>query len=321
MFFNDPQDQMAIRRSLDVQRALASSGAGAVLVQPVVDQVIANLVTYDNPLRANLPRRPGSGQAWLLNRRSAPGTTPASWVADTDTLVEDNGTYARSTFTYRTLAARGKVTRLLQATGRTYMDILAEEMEYRAEDLGNTEDQAWLIGNNTDDSNQPDGLCVLIAAATCVLTTTATAGEAPTLEEIDETIDACRYNPNMIICSKRTRRQMQTILRANQIIVEEVEVNGGFRLMSYNGIPIFVSSNMTDTKTFDGSVISAETGGSISELYVVDTARTWIGELTPLTMAPLARTSSQFDQFDLYEDVVMVVRDAAANAKLIGLAP
>ena len=321
MLFKNASEQAEIRKSLSVQRALNSSGAGAVLVQPVVDTIIANLVEYRNPLRANLPRLPGSGQAWLLNRRSAPGTTPATWLADTGAPVEDNGSYARTTFTYRSLVARGQVTRLLQATGRTYTDILAEEMELRAQDVGNTEDQAWLIGNNTDDSAQPDGLCVLITAGQCVLATTASPGEHLTLEEVDEAIDTCRYNPNMLIGSKRTRRQMESLLRANQMTVNQIEVNGGFQLLSYNGIPVYVSTNMVDTKNFNGTRNTAETGGTASELYVVDTDNTWIGELTPMTMAPLARTTSQYDEFDIYEDVVEVVRDPAANAKLIGIAP
>jgi len=315
------QDRIEIRKSLDVQRALNSSNAGAVLVQPIVDTIIANLVEYNNPLRANLPRKSGSGQAWLMNRRTAPGTTPADWVADTDTPVEDNGTYARTTFTYRTLVARGQVTRKLQATGRTYTDILAEEMELRVDDVGDTEDQAWLIGNNTGDSDQPDGLCVLIAAGQCVATTTANGGQAVTLDKVDEAIDKCTRDPDMLIGSKRTRRQMETLLRANQMTVNQVEVNGGFRLLSYNGIPVYVSSNMVDTKTFDGSDTTSETGSNTSELYCVDTEHTWVGELTPMTMAPLARTTSQNDQFDIYEDVVLVVRNNQANAKLIGIAP
>jgi len=321
MLFKDQNASARIRRSLDVQRALNESNSGAVLVQPVVDTVIANLVEYNNPLRANLQRRPGSGQAWLLNRRSAPGTTPAAWVADTDTSVEDNGSYARTSFTYRTLLATGRVTRKLQATGRTYTDVLAEEMEFRVEDVGDTEDKALLVGNNTADGNQPDGLCVLITAGQCVATTTASGGQAVTLDNVDETIDKCRFNPDMLIMSKRSKRNMESLLRANQMTVNQIEVNGGFLLLSYNGVPVYVSSNMLDTKTFNGSRTTLETGSDTSEIYAVDSERTWVGELTPLTMAPLARTTSQYDEFDIYEDIVLVVRDAAANAKLIGIAP
>lgn len=319
MFWKSRAEKEKLIRSINIQRALDSSGAGAVLVQPQVDRIIANLVEYKNPLRQNLPRKPGSGQAWLLNRRSAPGTTLATWLADTTEPVEDNGTYARSTFTYRTLVARGKVTRKLQATGQTYSDVLMDEMELRALDVKDVEEQALLIGNNTADSAQPDGLCVLIAAGQCVLTTTVSGGEPLTLDDVDAAIDKCVYNPNMIISSKRTRRQMETLLRANQMTVNQVEVNGGFKLLSYNGIPVYVSTRMVDTKTFNGTRNTSETGGDTSELNVVDTEHTWVGDLTPLTMAPLAKTSSQFDQFDIYEDTVLVIRDPAANAKLIGI--
>jgi HK97 family phage major capsid protein len=309
-----------IRKGM-TERAVTSSAAGAVLVQTVTDQIVANLVEYNNPLRMNLPRRPGSGQAWLLNRRSAPGTTPAQWIADTAEPEEDNGTYARVSFTYRTLIARGKITRQVQATGRDYLDIMTEEMEQRAEDFRNQEDKALLVGNNTANTAQPDGLCVLIPVGQCVITTTADGGEKMTLLDIDTTIDTCTGDPDAIIVSKRSRREIQALLQANQRHVNVVEVNGGFQLLSYNGIPVYVSSNLLDTKMFNGAITTQETGGDNSELYVVDFDHTWVGELTPVTMAPLAMTSSQFDQFDIYEDVVLVVRNNQANAKLIGIDP
>ncbi len=315
----DINRQKALRKSLQIERVLDDSGAGAVLVQPEIDSVVAQLVEYKNPLRANLPRKPGSGQSWLLNRRSAPGTTPAEWVADTGTTVEDNGTYARVTFTYRTLLAEGRVTRKLQAEGATYTDILADEMEARVNDVADTEENALLIGNNTGNTAQPDGLCVLIPVGQCVMTTDQTGGEAMTLADLDELVDTCRYNPDMLIMSKRSRRQINALLQSDQQFVNMVEVQGGFKVMSYNQIPIYISTRMVDTKNFNGAIHTAETGGSNSEIYAVDSEHTWVGELTPITMAPLARTSSQFDAFHIYEDIVLVVRDAAANAKLIGI--
>ena len=117
---------------VDIQKALDISGAGSVLMQPVIDKVVAQLVDYRNPLRQNLPRKPGSGNAWILNRRTPTGGTPAQWVLDTEDITEDVGTYEQFSFYYKTLAARGKVTRKLQAVGRTYADVLADELEARA---------------------------------------------------------------------------------------------------------------------------------------------------------------------------------------------
>lgn len=320
-YWQDSERLADLRRSLNIERALTSSGAGAILVQPEVDTIIANLVDYRNPLRQNVPRKPGSGQSWLLNRRSVPGTTVAQWAADTTEPVNDDGSYARVTFTYRTLIARGRISRQLQATGQSYADIMQMEMEARALDFRDQEDNAMLLGNNTGNANQPDGLCVLITAGQCVMTTTASGGEALTLDEIDNAIDLCRYNPDMIVCSKRTRRQISALLSANHMTVDKVEVNGGFKLLSYNGIPVYTSNNMVDIKTFNGQRVTLETGSNTSEMYTLDTEHFWVGELTPLTVQPLAKTTSQYDEFDIYEDVVFVIRDVASASKYIGLAP
>lgn len=320
-YWQDAERLTELRKALNIERALTSSGAGAILVQPEVDTIIANLVDYRNPLRQNVPRKPGSGQSWLLNRRSAPGTTTSQWAADTTEPVNDDGSYTRVTFTYRTQIARGRISRQLQATGQSYADVMQLEMEARALDFRNDEDSALLIGNNTANANQPDGLCVLITAGQCVLTTTASGGEALTLDELDNAIDLCRYDPNMIIASKRTRRQVSALLSANHMTTDRIDVNGGFRLLSYNGIPVYTSSNMAETKTFNGTRVTLETGSNTSELYVVDTSHFWVGELTPLTVQPLAKVTSQYDEFDIYQDVVFVIRDVASAAKYIGLAP
>ncbi|GAH89346.1 unnamed protein product, partial [marine sediment metagenome] len=138
---------------VDIEKALeigsATTGPGAVLMQPVIDKVVAQLVDFRNPIRQNLPRKPGSGNAWILNRRTAATSTPAVWVNDTEEIVEDQGTYTQHSFHYKTLAARGKITRKLQAVGRTYADILADELEARSLEFKNTEDLALTVGAST----------------------------------------------------------------------------------------------------------------------------------------------------------------------------
>ncbi|RLF98543.1 MAG: hypothetical protein DRN49_05720 [Thaumarchaeota archaeon] len=312
-----------VNKVVDIEKALDISGAGSILMQPVIDKVVAQLVDYRNPLRQNLPRKPGSGSAWVLNRRTACSTTPAAWVLDTDELHEDEGNYTQVSFYYKTLAARGKVTRKLQAVGRTYADILADELESKVLEFKDVEDKGLLIGSTTASatSKEMQGLKWLIPESQTVVCYAGTAGGTLTLELLDEAIDLCTGEPDMLIMSKKTRRLLNALLQSSQRFIDKIEVKGGFKVMSYNNIPIYTSNNVVNTQSVGaGGTVSSEVGGSTSSIYVVDTEHTWVGVLTPVKVQPLAKTSSQFDKFDIFCDEVLVVRNYQANSKLVGIA-
>lgn len=57
---------------------------------------------------------------------------------------------------------------------------------------------------------------------------------------IDEIEKQSGETPNMIICSWGVRRAIQKILSVGSRIVDTVELKGGYKAMSYNGIPIVV---------------------------------------------------------------------------------
>lgn len=306
---------------LDLRKALDASAAGSILVDPEVDKIIGDLVERRYPLRNLLPRLPGDGQSWLLNRRDSPGTTVAEWIGDTADPVEDNGVYTRHTFTYRTILSRGKVTRKLQATGRSYSDVLADEMVMRTRDFASIEEKAYLLGSNGAVANEPDGLQWLTPAGQCVATTTVSGGDNLTLDMLDQLVDKIGTDPmrSLLIGSKRTMRRINSLMQAQQMFIDSVEVAGGFRLRTYNGTPLLPSIKMVDTQTFDGNKVTSDTTGATSSLFAIDLDNVFIGELTPLTAVPLAKKSSQYDEFDIYCDEVLVVRSTLGTAKLIGI--
>jgi len=308
-------------------RALSQSTVGSILSQPEIDRVVEQLVNYDNPLRQNLPRKKGSGEAYNLNRRT-PGSTAGQMVADTDDLVENTGSYAQTSFTYRTVGIRGKVTRKAQAIGRSYANVLADEMEAKANDFRDYEDYNLIWGQNPANSpiyghggnNDINGLHKVIDAGNVVLVTTSQAGGALTTELLDKAIDVIRGDAKMIIASLAGRRKINAVLQTSQRFVDKVEVKGGFKVLAYNDIPIFTSTNISDTMFFNGTDIVAISGSTpTTAIYVVDTTKVFVGELTPLTMMPLAKKSSQYDEFDIFEDISLVVRDVKGASRLVGI--
>jgi hypothetical protein len=305
------------------ERALTVAGAGSTLLQTFINRTVQQLHLRELGASAVLPRMPGSGDAAYINRRT-PGAD-AEWVADTDTPTSIEGSYAQVSFTYRTLLTRGTVTRKLQATGRSYGDILAGEISGRTGDFSETFEEALIIGDNGIDANQFDGLITLtqLTASQIVLQTTTVTGDALTLEALDETIDvvkgAAARSDLVILASFKGRRLLNAALQAQQQFNDMIEVGAGFRVRTYDGIPIVTTTAMPDVLTFDGSTITAYSGSTTTAILVVNTRYVWIEELTPMTVMPLAKRSSQFDEFDIFWDGVLVLANTRGSAILIGI--
>lgn len=267
-----------------------------------------------------MKRKKGSGAAYYVNRRT-PSSTAATFVGDTDDLTESTGTYTQVAFNYKTLGVQGKVTRKARAIGADYVDLLAAEMEAKAEEFKDKEEWAYLWGDASTDSKAFNGLWKLCDDDNKIKAGSDSGGGALTLDLMDQAIDAVRGNPDLIICSKRTRRRLNALLQAQQQFVNVTEVKGGFKVLSYNGIPVLVSSNVPDTLTVavDCSDIAGLTGGTLSTLFVLDSSKVFVAELTPLKVEPLGKVSSQYDAFDIYCDEVLVATDAMAISMIIGI--
>ncbi len=291
-----------------LKKALNIANAGNTLQQPLVDRVLQELIEVNNPLRQNLPRKPGSGSDWILNQRTARGT--GGFVDDTEEPTDTQSTYLQKKFTYKTIIQRGKATRKLQAVGKTLLDIEAEEIESALQVVRDTEENALINGDSAVNPKQFDGLRKLTPAGQVVV---AGANGAPlTLDLLDAAIDLNRGNPNMLIMSKKANRKLNGLLQAQQRFVDTVEVTGGFRVQVYNGIPIFRSIFVSDAQTQGTSNVA-------SDIFVLDTSAVWVGELTPLKMVRLAQKSSQFSEFDVFEDLTLVFGNDIKVSRLAGV--
>jgi hypothetical protein len=291
-----------------LKKALNMANAGNVMQQPLVDQVLQELIEVNNPLRQNLPRKPGSGSDWILNQRTSRGAA-ASFVDDTDEPAETQSTYIPKKFPYKTVIQRGKVTRKLQAVGKSLLDIQAEEVSNALQSVRDAEEDAMINGDSAVNPKQFNGLRKLIPPGQIAV---AGANGAPlTLDLLDEAIDLNRGNPNMLIMSKRANRKLNALLQAQQRFTDTVEVKGGFRVQVYNDIPIFRSIFVSDSQVQGNS-------NETTDIYVLDTTSVWVGELTPLKMLNLAQKSSQFGEFDIFEDITLVLGNDIKASRLAG---
>jgi len=116
----------------------------------------------------------------------------------------------------------------------------------------------------------------------------------------------------MMIMSKKANRKLNSLLQAQQRFTDTMEVKGGFRLQSYNGIPIFRSIWISDAQT-------QGTANNCSDIFILDTSAVWVGELTPLNMVRLAQKSSQGSEFDILEDITLVLANDIKVSRLAGV--
>lgn len=301
----------------EIRKAIYEGDTG-VTVDKELDKIIGRIVDFQNPIRANVPRIQGTGTGYKCKRR-APGATPAKWVLDTEEGDEGTGSYTEVEFPFRTILARGQVSRKARKQGQALIDLLVEEIESKANEFKNTEEAAMITGNSSD-GKTPDGLKYLIPSSQQIL---ANAGVTPgdlTLDLMDQLLDKVKGIPSALFMSKRSRRRLNALLQASQRFLDRTEVKGGFKVLSYNECPIFASSNIVNTQQVDGTGVTSETGGSSSTIYCVSFVEFFVKELTSVQILPLARTSSQFEKFDIFCDEVFPIRDYLTAAKLVGVA-
>jgi HK97 family phage major capsid protein len=348
MSINDVKwGNLSPERRQSFERALtgATVAAGGGLLQDFVNRTIQQLTVREWGLTNFLDRKPGSGSQAIINRR-APNAALASWVAAATDPTEGTGTYSQATFAYQTLATRGTVARKLIAQGRTYSDVLADEMAAKAEDFMFQLETTGLVGRNAADA-VPDGFLTLVndnaLAGTGVdflvdgnnPAETAGAfgggGAALTLGMLDRLVDKCKGSsiPSdlALVLSPKMNRVLAALLQADQRFTNQVEIAAGIIVRTYLGIPIIVSTAMPDTVNDAAgpaapSIADAAnmfTAGDNSIIMCINKRYNWIEELTPMTVLPLAKTTSANDSFDMYMDATFVNANTRGAVSLIGL--
>ena len=300
-----------------LKKSLGESDISALYQSRDIDAVLVKLVDYLNPLRQNMDRKPGSGTGYQGYQRAA-GITANTFgnvldVVETDTIEERAGVYTELYLPYKTIASRGRVYRKVQKTGAGIADLMREELEGKAMELRDAEEFRVFWGKDpTPNANQFPGLNSYMnthSGQVVALTNTGT-GVTLTLEAMDQAIDLCLGNPGLILTSRVGRRKLNALLQAQQRFVDSIEIRGGFKVMSYNGIPVLPCTTIPDTLNItSGGTISALTGGSSTAFFVVSLEDVFMSVLTEPTLMPLARTTSQYEEFDMFMDETLVVRD------------
>ena len=311
-----------------LKKSLGEADVSSLYQSRELDKVLVKLVDYMNPLRQNMDRKQGSGTGYQNYRRAA-GLTANAFsdnidVIETDSAEEKAGTYSELYLPYKTILSKGRVYRRVQKTGASIADLMREEVEGKAIELRDAEERRVFWGNSpTANSKQWPGInsyMVTNASTQVVALTNTGTGVTLTLEALDRAIDLNLGNPGLILTSRTGRRKLNALLQAQQRFVDKIEIKGGFKVMSYNDIPVVACSNIPDTLNItSGGTVSSLTGGSSTAFFIVDLQEVFMSVLTEVTMMPIARATSQYEEFEMFMDETLVVRDYRKVSMITGI--
>lgn len=303
-----------------IEKALTIAGVGDSLAQQVVSPVIPFMAIHKNPLLNAIPSPRWEGRGFYWDTY-AEGSTPSTFVADTDDATEDTGTYTRNYKLYKTQITSGKVTRMTQDTGSNFVNALLKEAEHKMRGFRNKMEKQLLVGEA--DSVSPGGLYEEIPASQRILNSTTSGGAILNETKLNQMLHLAQADNNryFIVSSDIVQQQLEAIMNTltGRYDQKSIEVLGGVFVPTYRNVPWYVSTNMPDVCTFDGASTTALTGGTASMVYCCDSSIVTRYTLNQPTFFPLARTTSQYFKFEIFADWLLAVEDYLYTGRLDGI--
>lgn len=225
----------------DIERALSTSVAstGAYLLPEVVDPVIRDYVAKATPVLSVVTRVNWPTQTYWIRKRTALPT--AAFSTDGGSLPSaSSSSYDKVAKTVKYLYTRGEVTGPLIAAAGGVVNALQEEIRVHSGVIAERLATAICVGDGTEDSNAG-----IVGIKNQVNTSTpgdeggtTTASGALTLAMIDKALDDTKGEADVIMTSRAVRRKINALLQGQQRFLDRVEVGAGFRVLSYDGVPI-----------------------------------------------------------------------------------
>ena len=245
--------------------AEASKLSNDILLQGVVETIVK-----DSPILQQRPFIEIVGNGLTYNQEK---TLPNIDFYDVgDTWAESTPTFEQLTANLKIMGGDADVDNFLKATRSNVQDLEAAIIELKAKALKQKFEEAFIYGDSVTSSKQFDGLRLLIDTTTTsdqVIAMAAT-GATLTLDKLDELIDAVKGGkPDMLLMSRRSRRKMNTLVRAAGGMMDTDRDSWGNFTQLWDGIPIGVNDWILDTHVATDSLETDTTGGDCSTIYAI----------------------------------------------------
>lgn len=229
-------DTYTIRKALDL-----ASTAAAYLLPEVVDQSIRDFVSKEPVIYNVVNKVPWATNTYWIRKRTALPT--AEWRPDGGPLPAVSDTaYGKVAKTVKYLYTRGEVTGPMQEAAGSVFNALASEVETHSAAM--IEKLSTDLVTATGASNDIQGMLYQISTDTSLNAgggTMDAGGAALSLAMLDEAIDMTNGTADLMVINQRVRRSINGLLQAQQTFNDSIEVSAGFRVRTYDGLPMVTS--------------------------------------------------------------------------------
>lgn len=295
--------------ALDISKALStqSSTTGDVLIPEVISAGIREYFEQRTPVYNQIRKEVVETNAIIYKEQTS--VPIASFGAELGVLpAAQNAAYAERSMPLKSIYTRGEVSGQIVAASRSFVDVLQREVRNHTIGMINTIETTLVLGDSQARPNEFDGLNKWITNTVSASEDGGTTDAPLTLSHLEQLLDAPRYGgANMLFMNDVTRRRLWSVLQPQIRFLGTTEIDGGFKVRSYNDMPIIeVKPNV--------SAPGADLAGVI---LAVNTDMVYIPILQDLTYEELAHTRDSTD-FILKMYLALVVEGGEYyHAKLV----
>ena len=229
------------------------------LLRGVIEEVIDR-----EDLFAIMPFAKTEGKAYVYNREN--GVVEAEFLDPNDTVSEGAATFTEVMTKVRILAHDVDIDKFLAQTMDDTNDQVAIQLAAKAKGLARKYRKTLVLGDNSTNTKEFDGIGVLCAALGTGQNIEAGAnGAALTLSMLDELLDAIPNGADVLMMRPGTIRAYRALLRTAGGIgpVEIMMENFGRPMLTHNGVPII------ENEFIPGDVDQGTSIGNTCSIYAM----------------------------------------------------
>lgn len=250
---------------MSLNLAEASKLSNDILMQGVIETIVK-----DSPILQRLPFMEIVGNGLTYNQESG---LPATDFYDVgDSWTESTPAFTQQTATLKIMGGDADVDNFLKKTRSNLQDLEAEIIESKAKSLRHKFEDTFIYGSSGSNPKQFNGLRKLIdtSITSDQLIAAGDSGATLTLSMLDELIDAVKGGvPDLLLMSRRTRRKINTLVRAAGGMIETDRDRWGNFVQLWNGIPLGISDWILDTHAVTAGIETSTTTGDCSAVYAM----------------------------------------------------
>lgn len=231
--------------------ALLKAEAAKLSENDLVRGVVEEVIDKDD-LFSILPFTRTEGKAYVYNREN--GVVEAEFLDPNDTVTEGAATFTQVTTMLRILAHDVDVDKFLASTMNDANDQVAIQLAAKAKGLARKFRKTLIIGDNTTNAKEFDGIAKLVSANQKVA-----VNGALTLSALDELLDSVPNGADAIFMRSGTIRAYRALLRAaggttpEHLMLPQFD---GRPMLAHNGVPILVNDFIPETGAVGSEVCS-----------------------------------------------------------------